>query len=98
MPGESEALDRACTLMQMSRSYLVKSLPLCVVAATAPLQVGSLAELDALLAAARARGLVAHSVSDAGRTEVEAGTKTVGCVGPGPRSEVDAVCRHLSLL
>ena len=62
------------------------------------LQVGSLAELDALLAAARARGLVAHSVSDAGRTEVDAGTKTVGCVGPGRKSEVDAVCRHLSLL
>ena len=65
---------------------------------TIVLQVGSLAELDALLAAARARGLVAHSVSDAGRTEVEAGTKTVGCVGPGRVSEVDAVCRHLSLL
>ena len=65
---------------------------------TIVLQVGSLAELEALLAAARARGLVAHSVSDAGRTEVEAGTKTVGCVGPGRRSEVDAVCRHLSLL
>ena len=65
---------------------------------TIVLQVGSLAELDALLAAARARGLVAHSVSDAGRTEVEAGTKTVGCVGPGRVSGVDAVCRHLSLL
>ena len=65
---------------------------------TIVLQVGSLAELEALLAAARARGLVAHSVSDAGRTEVVAGTKTVGCVGPGRRSEVDAVCRHLSLL
>ena len=65
---------------------------------TIVLQVGSLAELDALLEAARARGLVAHSVSDAGRTEVEAGTKTVGCVGPGRVSEVDAVCRHLSLL
>ena len=43
-----------------------------------------------------ARAVVAHSVLDAGRTEVEAG-KAVGCVGPA-RSGVDAVCRHLSLL
>ena len=55
------------------------------------LQVENLKELYGLLAAARARGLVAHSAS-------ATGTTTVGLIGPGLVAEVDAVCRHLSLL
>ena len=57
------------------------------------LQVENLKELYGLLAAARARGLVAHSAS-------ATGTTTVGLIGPGLVAEVDAVCRrrHLTLL
>lgn len=53
----------------------------------------NLKELYGLLAAARARGLVAHSAS-------ATGTTTVGLIGPGLVAEVDAVCRrrHLTLL
>ena len=53
---------------------------------TIVLQVPSLAELDALLAAARARGLVAHSVLRRRPHRGGAGTKTVGCVGPAARA------------
>ena len=57
------------------------------------LQVENLKELYGLLAAARARGLVAHSAS-------ATGTTAVGLIGPGLVAEVDAVCRrrHLTLL
>ena len=56
------------------------------------------AGLLALGAAARARGLAAALVRDAGRTQVAAGTATVLAVGPGAADAIDAVTGHLRLL
>ena len=56
------------------------------------------AGLLALGAAARARGLTAALVRDAGRTQVAAGTATVLAIGPGAADAIDAVTGHLRLL
>jgi peptidyl-tRNA hydrolase len=44
------------------------------------------------------RGLPAYIVHDAGRTQIAAGSQTVLAIGPGPKSVVDQVTGHLSLL
>ena len=62
------------------------------------LQVRDLPELEQLLADAAGKGLVTHAVHDAGRTQVAAGTCTVGCVGPGPVDMIDSVTGRLQLL
>ncbi|EOD35428.1 hypothetical protein EMIHUDRAFT_201520 [Emiliania huxleyi CCMP1516] len=56
------------------------------------------AQLDGLLAQAEARGLPTERVADAGRTEVAAGSVTVGTIGPANNSEIDVVTGGLSLL
>lgn len=40
-------------------------------------------ELDDLVRRAKAAGIPAASIRDAGRTQVAAGTKTVAAIGPG---------------
>jgi PTH2 family peptidyl-tRNA hydrolase len=62
------------------------------------LKVPSDADLDALEAKAREAGLPTYVVHDAGRTQIAAGSRTVLAVGPAPKSRVDAVTGHLSLL
>lgn len=47
---------------------------------------------------ARAKGVFAYAIQDAGRTQVEPGSRTVLAVGPAPLAEVDALTRHLKLL
>ncbi|KAG0251890.1 Peptidyl-tRNA hydrolase protein 2, mitochondrial [Mortierella polycephala] len=56
-------------------------------------------EEDMLLLQAHARniGLAAHSIRDAGRTQIAAGSRTVLAVGPGPRSVVDSITGKLKL-
>lgn len=44
------------------------------------------------------RGLPAYIVQDAGRTQIAAGSQTVLAIGPGPKSVVDQITGHLSLL
>jgi PTH2 family peptidyl-tRNA hydrolase len=44
------------------------------------------------------RGLPAYIVHDAGRTQIAAGSQTVLAIGPGPKSVIDQVTGHLSLL
>ena len=56
------------------------------------------AELEALMDASEARGLLTHVVADAGRTEVSPGSITVGAVGPARPDEIDEVTGRLSLL
>jgi len=50
-----------------------------------------------LQAQAMSIGLAAHSIRDAGRTQIAAGSRTVLAVGPGPVSIVDSVTGKLKL-
>ncbi|KAF9950602.1 hypothetical protein BGZ72_007772 [Mortierella alpina] len=56
-------------------------------------------EEDMLLIQAQAMsvGLAAHSIRDAGRTQIAAGSRTVLAVGPGPISVVNSVTGKLKL-
>jgi PTH2 family peptidyl-tRNA hydrolase len=63
--------------------------------------VHSAADADALASLADTAAcleLPCHSVNDAGRTEVAAGSLTVIAIGPAPAATVDVVTGHLSLL
>ena len=62
------------------------------------MQVKSQEELLELRRKARALGLAAEIIQDAGRTQIEAGSVTVLGVGPAPKSLVDQVTGHLKLL
>lgn len=62
------------------------------------LQVKGREEILDLRRKARAAGLTAEVVQDAGRTQIEAGSVTVLGVGPAPKSAVDKVTGHLKLL
>ncbi|KAK4770048.1 hypothetical protein SAY87_030580 [Trapa incisa] len=55
-------------------------------------------EMNRLREAAENIGLATFVVADAGRTQVEAGSKTVLAVGPGPKELVDTVTGKLRLL
>jgi PTH2 family peptidyl-tRNA hydrolase len=44
------------------------------------------------------RGIPTFVVADAGRTQVQAGSKTVLAVGPGRKADIDSVTGKLSLL
>lgn len=46
---------------------------------------------------ARAIGLLANIIQDAGRTQIEPGSKTVCAIGPGPAPLIDQVTGHLKL-
>ncbi|KAI1873839.1 uncharacterized protein JN550_003108 [Neoarthrinium moseri] len=61
-------------------------------------QTKSQQELLDLMGRARALGLTAEVIQDAGRTQIEAGSMTVLGVGPAPKSLVDQVTGGLKLL
>ncbi|KFY15905.1 hypothetical protein V492_01683 [Pseudogymnoascus sp. VKM F-4246] len=61
-------------------------------------QINSEAGIEELAAKAKAAGLVAEVVCDAGRTQIAAGSVTVLGVGPAKRSLVDGVTGGLKLL
>lgn len=46
---------------------------------------------------ARSIGLVSKSIIDAGRTQIEAGSRTVLAIGPGPVELIDKVTGQLKL-
>jgi len=58
----------------------------------------TLAEMEDLQRAARARRILTVFVEDAGLTEVPPGTRTVLGVGPGAAPVIDQVTGHLPLL
>ncbi|XP_013067965.2 peptidyl-tRNA hydrolase 2, mitochondrial-like isoform X1 [Biomphalaria glabrata] len=51
-----------------------------------------------LTKAAEAEGLITCIISDAGRTQIAPGSKTVMAIGPGPVSVINKVTGHLKLL
>ncbi len=55
-------------------------------------------DLLMMLATARSLGLISSIIQDAGRTQIDPGSKTVVAVGPGPEILVDQVTSHLKLL
>ena len=55
-------------------------------------------EMLLLQAKAISLGLCARVIHDAGRTQIASGSATVLGVGPAPRSKVDEVTSHLTLL
>lgn len=61
-------------------------------------QLKSQDEMLELCRKARAKGLTAEVIKDAGRTQIEAGSMTVLGVGPAPKSLVDEITGHLKLL
>jgi PTH2 family peptidyl-tRNA hydrolase len=64
----------------------------------AVVKVPNEAEFYPLKAAAERAGLCTALITDAGHTEIPAGTVTVLGIGPGPQTKVDKVTGHLSLL
>lgn len=62
------------------------------------LKVDNTAALNALAKAAQDAGLPFYVVSDAGRTQIAAGSRTVIAIGPAPDSKVSAITGHLALL
>lgn len=61
------------------------------------LKVDSESELVSLIKKARSLNLGGELIRDAGRTQLEAGTRTVGAIGPAKREQIDAVTGHLKL-
>lgn len=55
------------------------------------LKVKDEAEMDKIVATAREHGLPTCTIEDAGRTEVEPGTRTCAAIGPAPVSEIDKI-------
>lgn len=55
-------------------------------------------EMERCLDKARAVGLPCGYVCDAGHTQVEPGTVTVGFIGPWDDGEIDKIAGHLKLL
>ncbi len=62
------------------------------------LKVGSLKELAAILQAAKDDGLTACMITDAGRTEVEPGSKTCVGIGPDDSEKIDMITSKLKML
>ena len=74
------------------RAWLLEGQPKVV------LRVGSAEELAQVAAGARAAGLAAEIIRDAGRTQLAPGTPTCCAIGPAENSRIDAVTGGLSLL
>ena len=61
------------------------------------LKVDSEQELLELMKRAKQSGLISVVIQDAGRTQVESGTRTVGGIGPARGDLIDQVTGHLKL-
>ena len=55
-------------------------------------------ELLDIIASAKMNGLYATTIRDAGKTQIAAGSTTVGVIGPGGEKSIDEISGHLKLL
>ncbi|KAK0705210.1 peptidyl-tRNA hydrolase PTH2-domain-containing protein [Lasiosphaeris hirsuta] len=55
-------------------------------------------EMLLLMGKAHSLGVTAEVIQDAGRTQIESGSRTVLGIGPAPKSVVDQITGHLKLL
>ncbi|KAJ1485635.1 peptidyl-tRNA hydrolase, partial [Baffinella frigidus] len=55
-------------------------------------------EMNRIEREASKRGLVSYFVTDAGRTQIAAGSRTVMAIGPAPESSFKGLTDHLKLL
>ena len=55
-------------------------------------------ELVTLAKTAAQHDILSYVVRDAGRTQIEPGSKTVLALGPAPNRALDVITRHLKLL
>ena len=62
------------------------------------LKVNSEKELVEIFQEAKKKGLTAHMITDAGRTEFDGPTKTCVSIGPNYAEDIDKVTGHLSTL
>ncbi|XP_043520319.1 peptidyl-tRNA hydrolase 2, mitochondrial-like isoform X1 [Frieseomelitta varia] len=60
-------------------------------------KVDSNSALKEIAKQARAVGLLANTIKDAGHTQVKPGSRTVCAIGPGPAKLIDQVTGHLKL-
>ena len=54
-------------------------------------------ELESLLSAAKVAGLAINRIHDAGRTQIPAGSLTVGAIGPDPLERINELTGDLKL-
>jgi PTH2 family peptidyl-tRNA hydrolase len=62
------------------------------------LKVKSEKELKELFLKAKAKGLIAIIIKDAGHTQIKAGTNTALCIGPDDEKKIDLITGNLKLL
>jgi PTH2 family peptidyl-tRNA hydrolase len=62
------------------------------------LKVSSEEELVDIISKAKAKGLYATTIRDAGLTQIASGSMTVGVIGPATDTIIDEVSGHLKLL
>jgi peptidyl-tRNA hydrolase, PTH2 family len=61
-------------------------------------KVNSEEELRDIIAKAKVSGIYASTIRDAGKTQIAAGSTTVGVIGPANEKLIDEVSGHLKLL
>lgn len=61
-------------------------------------KVNNEAELLQLDSTCKSMGISSAIIQDAGHTQVEPGTRTVLCIGPGPEDAINKVAGHLKLM
>jgi len=61
-------------------------------------KVPDLVSLREVYSRARKAGIICNLVTDAGHTEIPAGTETVVGLGPGPRVQIDKITGQLPLV
>ncbi|KAF8965822.1 Peptidyl-tRNA hydrolase protein 2, mitochondrial [Entomortierella lignicola] len=101
--GKGKAAAQCCHATLANYKELAKKSPKTLTRweycgqAKVTLKVDNEDDMLLLQAQARSIGLAAHSIRDAGRTQIAAGSRTVLAVGPGPVSVVDSVTGKLKL-